>query len=315
MVAAPVAKARSDPRQRSPRAASNSVPAKARPIGTIATAAIYLRSIMLDLLHKLLIRRRRDRSLIDADYEAGDWMRQLRGRNWEKSGSLREYVDRRWLDRPRRVQIQGRLWSLPTYEFYRFRRARLVEIMKRFASPDATLVELGSGTGSIAFELTQAGIWPKILGLELSPTGREVARNVAEHLKAHKVEFAEIDLLDPESKGYRKLAGQTVYTHYCLEQLPEHTEEVFRNLVRARIKRAILIEPSYELLKWLSLRDLASMTYVLRQDYQRSILRVAKQLESEGLIHIVHVERLDFVSSHRNAGTLLVFDVRDLAAN
>jgi hypothetical protein len=101
-----------------------------------------------------------------------------------------------------------------------------------------------------------------------------------------------------------------VYTHYCLEQLPNDTEAVFRNLVAAGVRRAILIEPTYELLSWTSLRDWASRTYVLRQDYQRSIVRAARQLEAEGLITIAHTERLDFVSSYRNAGTLLVFDVR-----
>lgn len=285
------------------------LPAGARPVGTLASTLIYLRSIVVDLAHRVLIRRLRDRAQVAADYDSGDWSRQLEARRWENSAGLREYVDRQGMQRPLRVQIQGRLWDLPTCAFYRYRRARLVQIMQRFADPHSTLVELGSGTGSIAFELAQAGIWPYILGLELSPTGREVARCVADHFNTDNVAFGQIDLLDPASRGFGRLAGQTVYTHYCLEQLPGRAEDVFRNLVRARVKRAILIEPSYELLRWHSLRDLASITYVLRQDYQRSILRAARKLEHEGLIRIVQTERLDFVSSHRNAGTLLVFDI------
>lgn len=284
-----------------------------RPIGPAASTIIYLRSIVVDLFHWLIIRRKRDRALINVDYERGEWSRQLRERSWEGCASLREYVDRAWIRGQIRAQIQGRLWSLPVYAYYRYRRTQLVAIIRKFARTDETLVELGSGAGAIAFELAHAEIWPRIVGLELSSTGREVARRVAQHLKVDRVEFGEIDLLAQSSQGFRRLANQTIFTHYCLEQLPDHTEQVFRNLVAARVRRAILIEPSFELLRWRALRDLASITYVLRQDYQRSIIRSARKLEKEGLIDIVHLERLQFVSSHRNAGTLLVFDVRESA--
>lgn len=129
------------------------------------------------------------------------------------------------------------------------------------------------------------------------------------HYRLHRAEFGLIDLLDPSSEGYRRLEGQTVYSHYCLEQLPRETESIFRNLVAAGVRRAILVEPSFELLGRNSLRDLATWSYVLRQDYQRSIVQSARKLEEEGIIRIVETRRLDFVSGHRHFGTLLVFDV------
>lgn len=284
-------------------------PRGARPLGNIRAPLTYLRSIALDIAHRVLIRRRRSRAVVRADYEAGGWSQELTNRTWERCSTLRAYLDRVWVGRRLTAQIDGQLWSVPAPDFYRFRRARLVEIMQRYSLPNEPLVELGSGTGSIVFELALEGQWRKLLGLELSPTGRQVADIVTRYFEVSGVEFAEIDLLDENSPGYRRLGGQTVYTHYCLEQLPDHTEQILRSLIQAGIKRAILIEPSYELLRWYSLRDLASMTYVLRQDYQRSIVAGARTLEREGLIRIVDLERLDFVSGHRNAATLLVFDV------
>lgn len=283
----------------------------ARPLGFMLSAWIYTRSIVADVGHRVLVNRKRDRARVNADYEQGGWSRELAARAWEKSDNLQDYVERQWLERRLKAQIGGRLWSVPAPAYYRFRRARLVEIMRRFAGSTDVLIELGSGTGSIVFELAAERQRQCLLGLELSPTGRKVGSAVADYFGLENVEFGPIDLLDPASEGYARLAGRTVFTHYCLEQLPNHTEAIFRNLVAAGIKRAILIEPTFELLRWYSLRDLASMTYVLRQDYQRKILRSARKLEAEGLIRIVHSSRLSFVSGHRNAATVVIFDVRD----
>lgn len=242
-------------------------------------------------------------------YDKGSWAHELAARRWERHPTLVQYAERREVEHELRATIGNHLWRVPAPSYYAMRRDRLVQIMERFAGDQEKLIELGSGTGSIVFELVAGGARHRMVGLELSGTGCEVARMVAEHYRVEQVEFGHIDLLDPASPGYGRLDGATVFTHYCLEQLPDDTEAVFRNLVAAGVRRAILIEPTFELLGWTSLRDLASRTYVLRQDYQRSIMAAARRLEQEGLIEVVHTERLDFVSGHRHAGTLLVFDI------
>ena len=280
----------------------------ARPVPATLTSMVYLRSIAVDAAHKVLKRRNRSRSLVEQDYDAGDWQRESEEATWLANPTLEAYVERAHLDRDMRVTVNGRLHTMPAKSYYGYRRRQLAAIMEEFAPDAERLVELGSGTGAIVFELASSMKGREFLGLDLSQRGIDVARRVAAHYEVDNVEFDQIDLLDPSSPGWQRIKGETVYSHYCLEQLPRHTESIFRNIVAAGAKRAVLIEPSFELLGKTNLRDLATRSYVLRQDYQRSIVRAARKLESEGLIRIAETRRLDFVSSHRNFGTLLVFD-------
>ncbi|BDI59756.1 methyltransferase domain-containing protein [Qipengyuania nanhaisediminis] len=289
-------------------ACSPPLPAEARAVPMLPAMAVFLRSIGVDAIHRLVKRRSRDRAQVAHDYESGDWRREQREAVWRRNPTLIDYADRAHLDRAMQVTVDGKLVTMPAPSYYRFRRHKLASIMEEFASDTTQLVELGSGTGGIVFELASSLPDKTFVGLDLSPRGIAVARTVAEYYGLDRASFDFIDLLDPDSQGYRKLEGQTVYSHYCLEQLPRETEAIFRNIVAAGARRAILIEPSFELLDLTRLSDLATWSYVLRQDYQRSILRTARKLESEGLIRIRAARRLDFVSSHRNCGTLLVFD-------
>lgn len=283
-------------------------PAIARPIAPPLAALTYLRSIGIDAAHKLLKRRNRDRGQVEKDYDAGEWKDQQACAAWLHNPTLEDYAERGHIDRLMQVTLDGRLQMMPARAYYRHRRLKLAAIMEEFAADTSRLVELGSGTGSIIFELA-AGLPDKnLLGLELSQRGIAVARAVAAHYGVERARFDQIDLLNAASPGYRQLAGATVYTHYCLEQLPRATEAIFRNIIAAGARRAIMIEPTFEMLNMSSLRDLATWSYILRQDYQRSILRTARMLEGEGLIRVVATRRLDYVSSHRNFGTLLVFD-------
>jgi hypothetical protein len=284
-------------------------PAQARPLGFFGEVGVYVRSIVLDVGHRLLRRRRRGPHQVSADYDQGEWAQQAAARNWERSASLEAYVEKSWVDRDLICLVDGRLWRMPAAAYYRMRRRKLAAVMRRFAGDADELVEVGSGTGANLFALALEGRWEKLRGLELSPTGRAVAGEIAGHFGVEdRVTFDEIDLLDAASPGFDLLKGRTVFTYYCLEQLPNDTERVMRNLCAAGIRRAIHLEPSFELLERRSLRDLASLSYVWRQDYQRTILATARRLEAEGLIRIVAIERLYHSPTWRNPPTLLVWE-------
>ena len=279
-----------------------------QPVSPAVASFVYLRSIAIDAAHKLLKRRKRTRGQVEKDYEAGDWKREQDDAAWLRNATLEDYADRAHLDREMRVTIGGTLRRMQARDYYRFRRLQLASIMEEYAKDADRLVELGSGTGAIIYELAASMPDKRFLGLDLSQRGIDVARTIADHYGVTRAEFDRIDLLDAASPGYRHLEGATVFSHYCLEQLPRATETIFRNVIAAGAKRYIMVEPTFELLGKGSLRDLATWSYVLRQDYQRSIVKTAKKLEEEGLLRIVETRRLDFVSSHRHFGTLLVFD-------
>lgn len=284
-------------------------PADAIALSGAHSAMVYLRSIGFDIGHRLVKRRRRHRAQVNADYDSGEWGQQRAARRWSEVSDLEAYVDRTWVKGRIVATIGNRLWDIPARDYYRVRRARIAAVLARHAGDAETLVELGSGTGTNLFGLALEPRWRQLIGLEMSPVGLEVTGTVARHFGVEsKVQCGPIDLLDLASPGFAQLAGSTVFTNFCLEQLPYATDTVFENLIAAGIRRAVMIEPSFELLRPTSLRDLASITYVLRQDYQRSLLRVARSLESAGRIRIIELKRLDFAPLWRNTPTLLVWE-------
>ena len=282
---------------------------EAKPIGRLTSTLIYGRSILVDLGHKLLRRRRRGVGQVSSDYDMGEWKRQRQAREWERVDNLKDYVERAWDQSERTCMIDGKLLRMTVHQFYRYRRTLLSAIVGRFTSDVDELVEVGSGTGYNIFSLYLDGRWRSLLGLDLSPAGREVSREVAKHFGVDEsVRFDEIDLTNADSPGFAKVRGKTVLSYLCLEQLPNDTERVLRNLCRAGAKRVIHMETSFELLRPTSLRDLTTISYVWRQDYQRSLIASARRLEAEGLLRIVAVERLHHSPNWRYPPTLLVWE-------
>ncbi len=242
-----------------------------------------------------------------SDYDQGEWHDLLNERSWERCKALEEYVLPN-VTRPITALVEGRLTRISTRDYYAYRTQKLVDVLMRFAPDAERMIEIGSGAGRNLFTLAYAGRWPDILGLELSPTGREVTRLIADRFSLAEINTEYIDLTNPMSAGFGSLQGATVFSFYCLEQLPAHTYEVLSNLLDAGVRRVIHIEPTPELFKYSSLKDLATISYIWRQDYQRTIVGVARRLESEGRVRVLAAERLNFAPTCRNDPTLVVWE-------
>jgi hypothetical protein len=281
-------------------------------LGKIASSVLYLRTTLANIAHRLLVRRFRNRSQVASDYDQGEWRDVLLAGRWEQCGSLEQYV---LSDNRRRItaMIGGELIKIGVSDYYAYRTKMLVDTLRRFGGDSESLVEIGSGAGRNLFALAHGGHWPTLLGLELSPTGREVTRKVAAHFSLPSIQSDEIDLLDAFSSGFDRLRGATVFSFYCLEQLPAHTREVMQNLLSAGVKRVIHIEPTPELFSCFSRKDLATISYIWRQDYQRTIVSVARRMEEQGLIRVLEIARLNFAPSCRNDPTLVVWEPLDMS--
>lgn len=292
---------------------STSTPQSASPLGLLTASAIYVRTILANVVHRLVIRRVRSRRQVAADYDQGEWRDVLEDRRWERCASLEAYVLSNSTSSITAL-VDGRLGRIPVRDYYAYRTEKLVNTLQRFAAGADPLVEIGSGAGRNLFALVYGGHWPRLLGLELSPTGREVTQRVVEQFGLAGVTTEHIDLLDPASAGFAHLRGATVFSFYCLEQLPSHTREVLENLLRAGARRVIHIEPTPELFEYTSLKDLATISYIWRQDYQRTLVETARELERQGRVRVLAVERLNFAPSCRNDPTLVVWEPVDAPA-
>jgi hypothetical protein len=276
------------------------------PMNPLTETGLYARSILVDVAHRLLFRRHRSRGQVMADYDQGEWAQQQRAARWTTAQSLEDYLLPDSIE-PRIVMIDGRLHRLPVRDYYRFRIGKLHDIMSRCAPDTTRLVELGCGTGRNLFSLTLDPRWKNLQGYELSSTGLAVIDAVRQRYDVPQVQADSIDLLAPAS-DFPALQGETIFTYLCLEQLPGRAEDVLRKLVQSGVRRGIHLEPSLEIFSPWRLRDLATRTYIWRQDYQRTLITALRTLEKEGALRIVHLERPGFTPSYRNEPSLCVWE-------
>lgn len=276
-------------------------------LANFTSKIIYFQCIAENIFHKLLVHRLRTRGQVTSDYDQGEWYDTLREARWESCKNLSEYV---YTNCTRLINaiVNGQLTRIACNDYFQYRTRMLVETLQRYATNENELVEIGSGAGRNMIALAYAGPWKSLLGLELSHTGREVTRRVCEWFDIQSVQTAHINLLDPNSKNFEKLQGAVVFSFYCLEQLPSFTRLVMENLLRAGVRRVIHIEPTTELFRVTSLKDLATISYIWRQDYQRTLLTTARALQKEGKVRLLACDRLHFASSCRNDPTLVVWE-------
>jgi hypothetical protein len=267
----------------------------------------YFRCLVANIFHKLVVRRVRSRGQVTSDYDQGEWLETLREARWESCRNLSEYVfttDTRMI----KAIVDGRLTRVSRSDYYQYRTRMLVATLERYAADENALVEIGSGAGRNLIALAHAGRWKSLLGLELSQIGREVTRRVSDRFDIQSIDTAYIDLLDVKSKNFDKLRGAVVFSFYCLEQLPSYTRCVMENLRHAGVKRVIHIEPTIELFRATSVKDLATISYIWRQDYQRTLVTTARAMQNEGKVRLLACERLHFAPSCRNDPTLVVWE-------
>jgi hypothetical protein len=278
----------------------------AQPLSLMHERLIYIKSILMDVAHLVAVRRRRSQNQVLNDYDEGEWAQQQNLEHWAHAKSLEEYL----LPATNEftvAMIGGRLQRIGAQQYYRFRILKLQEILRRYVNDTDILIELGCGSGRNLFSLVLDKHWRKLIGYDLSPTGIEIVNAVKNQFGIDNVEAHPIDLLANENT-YPDLTGATVFTYLCLEQLPGHASDVLRKIIRRGAKRGIHIEPSTEQFSHWSIRDMATIAYIKRQDYQRTLISAIEQLQRERLLNIIAIERPGFTPSCRNEPMLCVWE-------
>jgi hypothetical protein len=84
--------------------------------------------------------------------------------------------------------------------------------------------------------------------------------------------------------------------------------KVVENIIAAKPKRVINIEPTTELLDLTRPRDLVSLVYIRSVDYQTQLFTTLDELERQGRIRIIARERMPFAPSINNDGFLYCWE-------
>ena len=253
-----------------------------------------------------LFGRRRTRQIVDEEYDRGWWALTLAERRWREWGDLGAFLDGGG-GRMRLATVDDELVMISDAEYYRFRARMLARIVEECAMT-REVVELGCGWGLNLFSLWRTGQWRHLVGLDVSANAVAAGRAIAAHFGCDGVEFDLLDVTDGDAPNFARLRDRTVLTYYCLEQLPRAVSAVVENIRRAAPKRVIHVEPTTELLRLWSPRDLVNYLYIIRQDYQRSLLRILRAAERAERIRVVDVRRLFYAPSIRHDPVLACWE-------
>ncbi|MGY2905017.1 class I SAM-dependent methyltransferase [Bradyrhizobium sp. URHC0002] len=287
---------------------------KFEPDVTPASRLDLSRAYTIDLarsLRRLAFKNvRRTHDVVDSEYNSGEWDRVLNQRAWLGTGTLEEFLVGQ-NSAPRLAKVDGRIVRIATRDYYRYRIGALSELIKQYSSPATSLIELGAGYGYNLFSLSLDPHWSKLRGYDIAPNGVEAGRQIASHFQlGNRVSFDRIDLTDAADPHFGELAGGTVFTYFCIEQIPYAVEAVIENIMQARPARVVNIEPGVDMLNLSQPRDLASRVYIRSMDYQTRLFQLLDTLDAQGRIRVLARERMGFAPTLHNDGLLYAWEPR-----
>jgi hypothetical protein len=252
---------------------------------------------------------RRTYDVVDAEYNAGQWGKILAERVWLREPTLEEFLVGH-KDAPLLAKVDNEIVRISSRDYYRYRINALSALMARHAGEVHTLVELGSGFGYNLFSLSLDPRWKQLRGFDVAPNGVEAGRQIASHFCLNnRISFDRIDLTDASDPRFEELAGATVFTYFCIEQIPYAVEAVVENIIRARPARVVNIEPAVDMLKLSEPRDFTSRVYIRSMDYQTRLFKLLDALDRSGRVRIIARERMRFAPSLHNDGLLYAWEL------
>lgn len=282
----------------------------AMPASTLDLSLAYSTDLARSLLRLAIRNVRRTGDVVDSEYNSGAWDRVLNERGWLVAGTLEEFLIGQNAA-PRLAKVDDKLVRIATRDYYLYRIGALSELMMRYSGGATSLLELGAGFGYNLLSLSLDPRWTRLRGLDIAPNGIEAGRRLASHFNlVERVSFDRIDLTDAQDARFSELAKQTVFTHFCIEQIPYAVQDVIENVLRAKPARVINIEPAVDMLKLSDPRDFTSRVYHRSMDYQTDLFKLLDKLESEGRIRILARQRMKYAPTLHNDGLLYAWEPR-----
>jgi hypothetical protein len=257
---------------------------------------------------RLVLRRvKRTADVVNSEYNLLIWQRVLTARAWTKTNDLSEF-----LIPPNSAQelrkVDNQICRIAAQDYYRYRAKALGELIARHAGSNR-IVELGTGYGYNLFSLHLDHPDWTFKGFDIAPNGIATGREVAAHFGlSDKVTFDRIDLTDASDLNFAAINGEVVFTYFCIEQIPYDVRKVVDNIIAAKPKRVINIEPTTELLNLANPRDIVSFLYIRSVDYQTQLFTTLDEYERQGRIRILARERMPFAPSIHNDGFLFCWE-------
>jgi hypothetical protein len=283
-------------------------------VGSLSPASLPDRAITYAVdvarsVSRLILRRiERTRDKVNSEYNLSHWQKVLSAKAWTKAADLAAFLAPPDSSESLR-KVDDQILRISSEKYYRYRIGALGELIARHCGDTRRIVELGTGYGYNLFPLSLNHPDWTFKGFDISPNGIAAGREIADHFDlSDKVSFGRIDLTDAADPSLAEIEGETAFTYFCIEQIPYDVRKVVENIIAAKPKRVINIEPTTELLDLTHPRDLVSLVYIRSVDYQTQLFTTLDELERQGRIRIIARERMSFAPTINNDGFLYCWE-------
>jgi len=283
-------------------------------LGSLSPASLPDRAITYAVdvarsVSRLILRRiERTRDKVNSEYNLSHWQKVLSAKAWTKAADLAAFLAPPDSSESLR-KVDDQILRISSEKYYRYRIGALGELIARHCGDTRRIVELGTGYGYNLFSLSLNHPDWTFKGFDISPNGIAAGREIADHFGlSDKVSFGRIDLTDAADPSLAEIEGETAFTYFCIEQIPYDVRKVVENIIAAKPKRVINIEPTTELLDLTHPRDLVSLVYIRSVDYQTQLFTTLDELERQGRIRIIARERMPFAPNINNDGFLYCWE-------
>ncbi|KRP93249.1 MULTISPECIES: class I SAM-dependent methyltransferase [Bradyrhizobium] len=258
---------------------------------------------------RLALRRvKRTADIVDSEYNLTHWQRMLSEKKWTKAANVDEFLIQKNPALGLR-KVDNQICRTAADDYYRYRARALADLLARHTGGATEVIELGAGCGINLLSLHLSHPDWRLRGFDIAPNGIAAGREIAAHFGlSDRISLDKIDLTDSNDPNYPAIKDQVVFTYFCIEQIPYDVRKVVDNIIAARPKRVINIEPTTELLNLSSPRDIVSFLYIRSVDYQTQLFSTLDDYERQGRLRVLARERMPFAPTIHNDGFLYCWE-------
>jgi hypothetical protein len=283
-------------------------------LGSLSPASLPDRAITyaIDIaksVYRLILRRmERTQDKVNSEYNLLHWQKILSNKSWLKAKDLPDFLAPPDL-KERLRKVDNRILRISAQKYYQYRIGALGNLIGRHCGDTDGIVELGTGYGYNLFSLHLSHPDWTLKGFDISPNGITAGREIASRFDlSDRISLDRIDLTNAADPNLAAIKNKVVLTYFCIEQIPYDVRKVVENIMAAKPKRVINVEPTTELLDLTNPRDLVSLFYIRSVDYQTELFSTLDEFERQGRIRIIARERMPFAPSINNDGFLYCWE-------
>jgi hypothetical protein len=283
-------------------------------LGSLSPASLPDRAVAyaVDIaksVYRLILRRiERTQDKVNSEYNLLHWQKILSNKSWNQAKDLTDFLAPPDLNERLR-KVDNQILRINGQKYYQYRIGALGDLIGRHCGDAKGIVELGTGYGYNLFSLHLSHPDWTLKGFDISPNGITAGREIADRFDlSNKVSLDRIDLTDALDPNFAAIKDEVVLTYFCIEQIPYEVRKVIENIIAAKPKRVINVEPTTELLDLRIPRDFVSLMYIRSVDYQTQLFSTLDEFERQGRIRIIARERMPFAPSINNDGFLYCWE-------